>query len=318
MRKLIREDNRDRGVRCPLARAVGDFVRIAGKIAHTRARFDFHTPIWDLRPVQLRSRALERRKLPEELDQLSGLARPWTSLGVGGLAIAVAALVIWGFAGKIPRTVNAPGVLAVPGGLAIVDSTLSGPVSSVLVSQDSEVQEGQPVAVIGPGNGTKITAPFTGRVIDLEVIIGQVVAPGVPLFTLQRAVPSAKDTSVYLFVASKDGAGLAPGMSVNVTVANAPSAAFGVVRGKIARVSETPLSTAGVSALVANPNLAQVLTKNGPPLLAQVTLKPDAATVSGFAWSTPKGAPFPLEPGTQVTAQVTESQQRPVDVIFGT
>ena len=268
--------------------------------------------------MQLRSRALERRKLPEELDQLSGLARPWTLLGVGALAIAVAALVIWGFAGSIPRTVNAPGVLAEPGGLATVDSTLSGAVDNVLVSQNSEVQAGQPIAVIGPGTGETITAPFSGRIIDLEIIIGQVVAPGVPLYTLQRALPTAKDTSVYLFVPSSDGADLAPGMSVNVTVATAPSAAFGVVRGKIASVSETPLSTAGVSALVANPNLAEVLTKNGPPLLAEVSLKPDASTISGFAWSTPKGAPFRLEPGTQVTAQVTESQQRPIDVIFGT
>jgi multidrug efflux pump subunit AcrA (membrane-fusion protein) len=268
--------------------------------------------------VQLRSRALERRKLPEELDQLSGLARPWTSLGVGALAIAVAALVIWGFAGSIPRTVTAPGVLAEPGGLATIDSTVSGAVTNVLVSQNSEVRAGQTIAVIGSGNGNQVTAPFNGRIVDLQINIGQVVAPGAPLYTLQRALPNVRDTSVYLFVPSSDGAGLAPGMAVNVTVSTAPSAAFGVVRGLISNVSETPLSTAGVSALVANPTLAEVLTKNGPPLLAQVTLKPDSKTASGFAWSTPKGAPFRLEPGTQVTAQVTESHQRPVDVIFGT
>jgi multidrug efflux pump subunit AcrA (membrane-fusion protein) len=269
--------------------------------------------------VKLRTRALERRKMPEELDQLSGLARPRTWLGVGALALAVAALLIWGFAGNIPRSVNASGVLAEPGSLAAVGSTVSGPVDNVLVSQGSQVQAGQTVALIGTGAApTKVTAPFSGQVIDLQIITGQVVQFGAPLYTLRRAVPSPSDTSVYLFVPSATGAGLAPGMAVNVTVATAPSAAFGVVHGKIVSVSQTPLTTAGVSALVANPDLARVLTAQGPPLLAQVRLTPDAKTVSGFSWSTPKGAPFPLQPGTQVTAQVVESKQRPIDVVFGT
>ena len=78
------------------------------------------------------------------------------------------------------------------------------------------------------------------------------------------------------------------------------------------------LSTAAVTALVGNPDLAQVLTKNGPPLLAQVALTPNSKTRSGFNWSTPKGPPFPLEAGTPVTAKVVEQEQKPIDVVFGT
>jgi NHLM bacteriocin system secretion protein len=240
-------------------------------------------------------------------------------LGVGALTLAVAALVAWSFAGKIPRTVNGSGVVAVPGGLASVGSTVSGPIDQLFVSPTSVVQAGQEVALVGSGTKqTKVTAPFSGQIVGLNVIVGQVVQFGQPLYTLQRTFAQANNTSVYLFVPSSNGAGLAPGMSVNVTVSTAPSSAFGVLRGKVSRVSEAPLSTAAVTALVGNPDLAQVLTKNGPPLLAEVALTRDSRTRSGFAWSTPKGPPFPLQAGTPVTAQVVEQQQKPVDVIFGT
>lgn len=265
--------------------------------------------------MQLRTRALERRKLPDELDQLSGLARPLTMLGVGALTVAVVVLVVWSFVGTIPRTVNAPGLLVEPGGLAEVGSAVSGSVQSVPVADNEFVGPGQPVAVIG---GTTVRAPFAGRIIGLQIIVGQVVSVGQPLYTLERTISSLNHSAVYLFIPVSKGVGVAPGMSVNITVSSAPSAAFGVLRGKVASVGTSPLSTAGVAALVANPDLAAQFTQGGPPLLAQVTLTPDAKTASGYTWSTPKGAPFPLQPGTQVTAQITESQQRPINVIFGT
>ncbi len=269
--------------------------------------------------MKLRVRALERRKLPEELDQLSGLARPWTWLGVGALTLAVVALVAWSFAGRIPRTTSGSGVVTVPGGLASVGSTVSGPIDQLFVSPNSVVQAGQQVAVVGSGSKrTTVTAPYAGQIVGLNMIVGQVVQFGQTLYTLQRAVARPSNTSVYLFVPSANGAGLAPGMSVNISVSTAPSAAFGVLHGKISRVSEAPLSTAAVTALVGNPDLAQVLTKNGPPLLAEVTLTQNGKTRSGFSWSTPKGPPFPLEAGTPVTAQVIEQQQKPINVIFGT
>jgi multidrug efflux pump subunit AcrA (membrane-fusion protein) len=269
--------------------------------------------------VKLRVRALERRKLPEELDQLSGLARPWTWLGVAALTLAVVALVVWSFAGRIPRTVSGSGVVAVPNGLASVGSTVSGPIDQLFISPNSVVHEGQEVAVVGSGaNQTKVTAPFSGQVVGLNVSPGQVVQFGQPLYTLQRSFATPSNTSVYLFVPAANGGGLAPGMSANIAVSTAPSSAFGVLRGKISRVSAAPLSTAAVAALVGNPDLAQTLTKNGPPLLAEVALSRDGKTQSGFAWSTPKGPPFPLQAGTPVTAKVVQQQQKPIDVIFGT
>ena len=230
----------------------------------------------------------------------------------------MAALVVWSFAGTVPRTVNGSGVVAQPGGLAEVGSTVNGQVTKVMVSEDQFVEQGEPVAEIASaGKQTVVNALYSGQIIDLTIIPGQVVQFGQPLYTVQRLTQGSGGTFVYLFVPSSTGAGLGPGMSVNISVATAPSAKYGVLRGKIATISETPLSTEAVSALVANPDLAQVLTKSGPPLLAEVKLTPDAKTKSGFKWSTPDGPPFPLEPGTPVTAQVIQQEQHPINVVFG-
>ena len=175
---------------------------------------------------------------------------------------------------------------------------MTGPINQLVISPNSVVQAGQDVAVVGSGEKqTHVTAPFSGQVVSVDVIVGQVVQFGQPLYTIQRSFAQPSNTSVYLFVPSTNGGGLAPGMPVSVTVSTAPSAAFGVLRGKISRVSAAPLSTAAVTALVGNPDLAQALTKNGPPLLAEVALTRDDKTQSGFAWSTPKGPPFPLQAG---------------------
>ena len=269
--------------------------------------------------MNLRIRALERRKLPEELDQLSGLARPWAWLGITALALAVAALVAWSFFGHIPRTVSGAGVIAVPGSLQAVESTISGPVSQVDVNQNANVTAGQALAVIGSGTSAKlVTAPFSGQVVDVSVLPGQVVNPGTPLFTMQRGTAALQEKMVYLFIPSTDAGDLAPGMTANVSVSTAPSTVYGVLHGKVSQVSPLPLSTAAVGALVGNPDLAQQLVKNGPPLLAVLKLTQSSSTKSGYAWSTPKGPPFPLEAGTPVTAQVVQTQQRPIDVVFGT
>jgi multidrug efflux pump subunit AcrA (membrane-fusion protein) len=267
--------------------------------------------------VNLRIRALERRKLPEELDQLSGLARPWAWLGIAALALAVIALVAWSFFGKIPRTVSGAGVIATPGSLATVQSTVPGTVTQVLVSQNSYVSSGQTLATITAGKKTTlVTAPFAGQVEDVAVLPGQVVSFGTQLFVLQKVATLPSASKAYLFIPTTDAGNLAPGMTVNITVATAPSAVYGVLHGKVASVSVAPLSTAAVSALVANPDLATQLTKKGPPLLAEVRLM-RCKTKSGYCWSTPKGPPFPIASGTPVSAQVVQTQQRPIDVVFG-
>src|SRR3954447_148948 len=94
--------------------------------------------------MQMRARALERRRLPDELDRMLTVASPPAWLGVLALAMAIAGLVVWGFLGTLPREVSAKGLLST-GAPTSVQSTVSGQVASVAIEPGEIVQPGQVV-----------------------------------------------------------------------------------------------------------------------------------------------------------------------------
>src|SRR3954464_574223 len=92
--------------------------------------------------MQMRARALERRRLPDELDRMLTVASSPAWLGVLALAMAMAGLVVWGFLGKLPREVSAKGILSA-GAQTSVESTVSGQVAGVSIATGDTVQAGQ-------------------------------------------------------------------------------------------------------------------------------------------------------------------------------
>src|SRR5436305_2071218 len=91
--------------------------------------------------MQMRARALERRRLPDELDRMLTVASPPAWLGVLALAMAIAGLVVWGFLGTLPREVSAQGLLST-GAPTSVQSTVSGQVASVAIEPDPHPRSG--------------------------------------------------------------------------------------------------------------------------------------------------------------------------------
>src|SRR3954447_21783952 len=266
--------------------------------------------------MQLRARALEKRRLPDELDRMLTIASRPAWLGVLALAMAIAGLVAWGFTGNLPRQVPAAGVLSA-GTQSSVQSTVSGQVARVAIQVGDQVRAGQPVLSLVEPGPRPVAAPFPGRVTSVDVAPGQVIRPGTPLYTLgpERADPRALEALV--FHSGDDGATITPGMKANVTVASAPAARYGVVRGHVASVASAPASTASLNALLGNPDLAASFSRNGPPVVARIRLDPDRSTRSGLRWSTRHGPPFPLQPGVGLKAQIIQTSQKPADVLFG-
>ncbi|MDQ6606865.1 MAG: HlyD family efflux transporter periplasmic adaptor subunit [Actinomycetota bacterium] len=265
----------------------------------------------------MRTRALERRRMPDELDGMLIVAPARAWLALMALGLAIAGLVLWGLFGKLPHEVSASGMLTV-GGLSEVQSTAQGQVGRVLVANGQTLRAGQPVVALTGPDGTVLRAPFAGVVENLGVAPGQVISVGAPLYTLQPPLRPGSALTVLLFLTPSSGATIAPGMRVNVNVASAPAGAYGVVRGKVASVTAYPASAASLTALLGNPDLAAQFSHNGPPIVAHVRLIPDRSTRSGLQWSTPHGPPFPLVPGVSVSAEVIQGDQTPANVLFGT
>jgi HlyD family secretion protein len=90
--------------------------------------------------------ALERLSSPEQLDAVMQVTRPRSWIGLGGMLLLVATVIIWGFVGSIPTKVQAQGVLIRPGGVFDVFAVGAGPITELMVGVGDEVQPGQVLA----------------------------------------------------------------------------------------------------------------------------------------------------------------------------
>ena len=68
-------------------------------------------------------------------------------------------------------------------------------------------------------------------------------------------------------------------------------------------------------AMLQNQNLAETFSRAGPPYVGRIALTPDAATASGFAWTSPKGAEVEISAGTLVTIEIEVRRQTPISLV---
>lgn len=266
--------------------------------------------------MRFRTKALAKRRQGEELDRLPAIAKPRGWLAALALTVLVVGLVVGLLAGSIPRKVNAHGVLGSEGGVAEVQSAVAGEVDEVLVAAGDAVEENTPVATVRLPDGEVVTvvAGQVGEVMVVRTSPGRVLSPGSPVATVART-PS-DPSQAYLFLDPDQAAGVAPGMSVDVHVAAAPSAAFGSIRGEVASVGQQPASPEELDVLLANGALAEQFSEDGAPIVVVVHLD-EADTPSGLSWSQGEGPDFPLRPGAIVDADIRLGDQSVLDVVLG-
>jgi hypothetical protein len=184
------------------------------------------------------------------------------------------------------------------------------------------VKVGQTIITVLDGSGTSHTlaAPFAGQALTLGVSPGQPVTVGEPVLSLEAApsTPSATGPTLHavLFVPSSKVSSIGPGMPVQMSLNSAPSAAFGLLRGKVTSIQPFPVTSGQALALLGNQLLVNKLVGNQVVQLVTVTLTADH-TKSGYAWTTANGPPFPLTPQSLLSATVRIGNEHPINLVFG-
>lgn len=269
--------------------------------------------------VQFRYKALAKRKQQDDTDLLPSITRRRGWLVLAALAVFAAGILAWSFVGRLPSTTTAPGIIAHPDGVTDVQSTDTGQVIRVRYEEGERIKADAPLVDIvdEQGDTRTLTSRWAGTVTGRTVSVGQFVVPGTSLVHLERDDEQGSTDVAFLFVSPSEAAGLAPGMDVDLDVDSAPSAAFGVLRGKVQEVSQFPVSVAEVSGLLADDDLARQLMDGHPATVVQVELVEDSSTASGYRWSTKDGPPFPLSTGTELEGTVIRQREAPIDLVFG-
>jgi hypothetical protein len=269
--------------------------------------------------MRFRFKALQRMREPDELDSPTLLASPRGWIATFVVLIIVAAAAVWFFAGRLPMTVPAAGLLTHPAGTARLQSPYGGTVRSMLVRPDDTVRRGQAVAVITENGGTDrtVTSPFTGRVVAGSAVDGHVVAPGEELLLVERTDAPDDRLVAMLFVPVDRAMGVVPGKQVELSVSSAPPGAFGLLRGRVQSVSSYPVLPEQAADLVGGMEAARGYIKNVSTRLVIVDLERDPGTPSGYAWSTKKGPPVGLQSQVSVTGAIGLGSQTLFDLLLG-
>jgi pyruvate/2-oxoglutarate dehydrogenase complex dihydrolipoamide acyltransferase (E2) component len=266
--------------------------------------------------MKFRGEALARAQSTEALDLPVRLTSPrgWIVL------VTVAAVVLgggtWAFAGSLPRSINAPGLLTSSQGSFTIETVAAGQIVRVFVKQGSVVAANAAVAVVTDGQSyTVVRSPAQGRIFSLTVRVGQVVQAASTLAVAEHVGNAANWIVAVLYLPSAQGAGVAPGDNVDLTVDSVSVTAFGVLRGRVASVDPLLSTRREAADFLGDAGLAQTLTAD-PARRIVVELERSAATASGYEWSTNAGPPFRLGSRTGVAGAIAQPPVRPVEWVF--
>jgi hypothetical protein len=270
--------------------------------------------------MDFRMKALARMRAPDEIDTPITLASPRGWIAVLVVAIIMVGAAVWAFAGRLPITVDANGLLSLPQGISVLQSPVGGMVRDIGVAPGARVSAGQTVAYVQSSAGQPeqpVVSPFGGLVVAVAATTGQVVGAGSTVLTVERTDGPNNRMVALLFVPASDAAEVAPGMKADISVSSAPSAAFGLLQGQVASVSQYPLDPASLNNLLGGDPALSGYTSSAAPLLVTVDLTPRAGTPSGFAWTSTEGPPESLSSLTSVTATISLGSQTPVSFVLG-
>lgn len=162
-------------------------------------------------------------------------------------------------------------------------------------------------------SGLTLKSPYTGRVLEVTTNVGDLVQPGTRLVTLEDP---AQPLKAVLFVPAAEGKKIQPGMPANISPSTVRPEEYGYIVGKVEELSEFPLTPEALKRILRNEQLAQELAGRATPIRVTVELAPQPDAPSGFRWTSGKGPPVKVFPGTLCQGSVVVETKRPIAYII--
>jgi multidrug resistance efflux pump len=255
---------------------------------------------------------------PNPLERIDHLfhhtsRRIW--LGVVGLALLLAAGIVWTAVAKQTITKDAATVIVPRAGIFRAGELASGTVTSVLVREGDVVRAGQPLARFQPSGGQAVQivrSPVAGDVISVQARAGDLSRPGAPLVLV---APHARPMAIA-FVASAEVSQLAVGQQVAVTVNGVPPDRYGKAIGRVAAIGPIPVTDQRLQQLTGDTSLLAITRNLGPTREVRIALTP-ADTPSGLAWTRGAGPSSRLPLGVRALSSITVRRETLIGKVLG-
>ena len=152
---------------------------------------------------------------------------------------------------------------------------------------------------------------------EISTEIGQPVDAGQKIITLTPASPGDASLDVIAFLPQSKGKELRVGDQVQVSPSFADRSRYGFIKGEITKIDVYAATDGELSDFIQSSSMiAELQSRYSSLLIARVHLQRDPTTESGFAWSTRKGWPGKLQPGTLLDLQAIFRVDRPIDLLL--
>ena len=275
-------------------------------------------------PELFRTEALERLSSPEQLDRLVQVTSPmgWLALLTTGLLLV--AVVAWGFLGRLPLTVQGPGVLLRQGGLSSVPVMVPGQLVDLLVETGDVVAQGQVLARLQPATQyptvarVEVVSPRAGEVASIHVSPGAFLNSGDSLLSLRA---EEGDLRALLYLPADQGKRVRRGMPARISPSTVEVEDYGYLLGRVTDVATYPSDRREMFENLGSQDLVDFFLKNGnvyqaAPVAIVVELERDLSTPTGYRWSSKPGPSFGVTTGTVCDSRIVVQSQRPVDLVI--
>jgi HlyD family secretion protein len=162
---------------------------------------------------------------------------------------------------------------------------------------------------------TAVLSPDTGRIVELRAAVGDVVRNGMAIASLERA---GSGLEALLYVDSREGKSVRPGMSVEVSPSVVRRERHGSIVAKVRAVDDFPSTRSGIMRILRNEQLVDTLLAEtaGAPIAIRAELATDPGSPSRYRWTSGRGPDVQLSSGTRLMAFVVTRSQRPLALVF--
>lgn len=161
---------------------------------------------------------------------------------------------------------------------------------------------------------TVVESPYAGRVVELRVAEGALVAVGTPLVAVEPEEGGGEGLEAALYLPASEGKKVAAGMAVHISPATVRREEHGYLVGQVTFVSDYPATPQSMRSTLQNEELARQLSGSGAPIELRAKLL-RAETVSGYRWSSASGPPLKVTAGTLAQAEVVVRRQAPITLV---
>ena len=161
---------------------------------------------------------------------------------------------------------------------------------------------------------SEIKAITDGRVSDLAVSAGSVIGQGTEIAKIQKGEDS--DRVVVCYVPVSEGRKVKAGMKVLIYPSTVNKQEYGHMEATVVNVDDYITSTTDMQRQLGDSNLVESFMQNGPVVEVRCELKTDPNTVSGYYWSSNKGASVNIDGGTMMEASIVISEKPPISLLI--